>query len=270
VRDTSCTNYDVHLSTVSPRDEAGKSLSDSRPTEASSSPSYPADLLHVPSLATSRSDGSGETKRPDTPDVYQQWRYHMKDEYSRPSHQYYDMYRGGSYGWHYPITMVHHLEDPSLSAPHYHSHSAFRHGVTCPSPYDSRYPFRPHPDSNGAKAPPPTAPSSIRSGRGGGRVGNHTSNPEFSSKRRSFPVSQRGKGSRGALCRTPQLTSSERLRGMEETGGDKTHGIHSDSSAVGYHTSRSLSSPQESDIIGRKSKKSILLERSIASDLNSK
>ncbi|KAI2499792.1 hypothetical protein MHU86_14673 [Fragilaria crotonensis] len=270
VRDESSTTYEVQMSSVSPKDETGKSLSDNRPTETSRSPGYPAELLHVPSLAASRSDGSGENKRPDTPEVYQQWRYHTKDEYSRPSHQYYDMYRGGSYGWHYPITMVHHQEDPSSSAPHYHSHSAFRHGVTCPSPYDARYPFRPHPGSNGAKAPPPTAPSSIRSGRGGGRVGSHAGNPDVGTKRRSFPVSQRGKGSRGAQCRTPQLTTSERLRGSEDNGSDTTLGIHSDSTAAVEHTSRTSSSPQECDIIGRKSKKTILLERSIASDLNSK
>ena len=247
----------------------GRSLPVDRPMEAPRSPGHPSNLLRVPSLATSRSDGSGENKRPDTPEMYQQWRYHTKDEHSRSSHQYYDMYHRHHYGWPYPVTMVPHPDDRSFSSRHYNAHSAFRHGVSCPSPYDSRYPFRPHPDSNGAKSHQPAAPNSIRSGRGGGRVGIHNSNLDARIKRTSFPVSQRGKGSRGALCRTPQL-ASQRPEGMEETGSVTSLGIHSESTAALVNNARPSSSPIECDSVGRKSKKTILLERSLASDMNSR
>ena len=261
----------MQSASLSPRDGGAKALSEDTPTEVPRSPGHAANLLRVPSLATSRSEGSGENKRPDTPEMYQQWRYHTKEEYSRPNHQYYDVYHGNPYGWSYPTSVVPHPEDPSFSSRHYHqSHSVFRHGGSCPSPYDSRYPFRPHPDSYGAKAQPPTAPNSIRSGRGGGRVGIHNSNSHVRNKRTSFPVSQRGKGSRGALCRTPPRPTCERLKGMEEPGSATSIGIHSGSIEARDNNARLSSSSLECDTIGRKSKKTMLLERSLASDLNSK
>jgi hypothetical protein len=253
----------MRFASVPPGDEEGKSHPQTAQTEPPESPGSAAKLLRVPSLATSRSDGSGENRRPDTPEKYQQWHYPVKDEYSRPNHQYHDMYHVGAYGWHYPITVPHHSDDPSMVGRHYQPHSVFRHGVSCPPPYDSRYPFRPHPNIKEVNNLSSGAPSSIRSGRGGGRLGIHSSQYEMSSKRASYPVSQRGKGSRGMtrLCEIP-------TRALQSNNESPV--THSNTSAAIDNRKGTSPLPQEDETISRKSKKSILLERSLASDATSK
>ena len=244
-------------------DEEGKLQSQNSDPEPPESPRNAANLLRVPSLATSRSDGSGENRRPDTPEKYQHWQYHTKDEYSRSNHQYHDMYHVGGYGWHYPSTIPHHSDEPSTVGRHYQPHAVFRHGVSCPSPYDSRYPFRPHPDSIEVNHLFSGTTSSIRSGRGGGRVGIHSSQYELSSKRASYPVSQRGKGTRGMTrgCEVP----THALQSKNESPASQSNY----SPAIDTQT-RSSPTPHEDESVARKSKKSILLERSLASDGTSK
>jgi hypothetical protein len=231
--------------------------------EAPESPRNAANLLRVPSLATSRSDGSGENRRPDTPEKYQQWQYHARDEYPRSNHHYHDLYHVGAYGWHYPVTVPHHSDDPSTVGCHYQPHSVFRHGVSCPSPYDSRYPFRPPSDRKEGNGLFSGTSSSIRSGRGGSRVGIHSCQNELSSKRASYPVSQRGKGSRG-LTRGFEIP----VRALQSK--NDLPATHSDTSATSDIRKRSSPSQHEDESIARKSKKSILLERSLASDGTSK
>lgn len=181
-----------------------KSVSAGCPTrEEPSSPGRTQNFLRVPSLAMSRSEGSGENRRPDSPAKHHpHWRHYPQGEYARHTSQYHEMYH--PYGWHYPPVSMHPHEDLAMAGGHHHyqhPHSYPRqHGVVCPSPYDSRYPFRPHPEVN-LGGPPP----SIRSGRGGSRaapthkLGHHAAPPA----RPSFPVSQRGKGRGPRACRTP-------------------------------------------------------------------
>jgi hypothetical protein len=255
-------------------DYSAHSRPDSRQSDPPRSPgSHTKNILRVPSLATSRSEGSGESRRPDTPERYQQWRYHQPEEYAR-STPYHDAYHPG-YGWHYAANMHHRHEDPAMHGRQYHPHhqphqpfSAFR---SCPSPYDARYPFRPPAESNAPPPPSPPAPG-IRSGRGGARLGG--SKPyigqhqyDARNERPSFPVSQRGKGSRAGprAYRAPLPRHST----SSPTEADASPNAPAYSPITSIDKAETaLPSPRQGSV--HRSKKMRLLERSSASDLTSK
>mmetsp|Transcript_4723 Transcript_4723/g.10628 ORF Transcript_4723/g.10628 Transcript_4723/m.10628 type:complete len:219 (-) Transcript_4723:102-758(-) len=123
----------------------------------------PHSFLRVPSLASSRSDGTGE--KPDHVAWYQEDRRH-------PAHS--------PFGWR--------MYDQAHFSPA---------RVTCPPPYDARFPFRPLKENYSPQ---------VRSGRGGARMVRHAPT-EHVPEKRSLTVSQRGGKSRGVPRTEPSLSA---------------------------------------------------------------
>jgi hypothetical protein len=144
-----------------------------------------ASILQVPSL-TSRSDGEQEPK--ETSQDRQGAAKKSASPITPHGHG-----RGSPVvfhpGWqHGGMAMSYRTRDGGYADPRLvHQTSPLRHGVTFPPPYSPRFPFR-----------TPGGPPSplVKSGRGGKRV----------SSRNSFPVSQRGKGGRARIVRSPITT----------------------------------------------------------------
>jgi hypothetical protein len=154
-------------------------------------------FLRVPSLATSRSDNSGENISSDPPERIRLWHPYAGDDPARAPHPYYESYFGNGCNWSYPANGTYIRHEYNANS-HYPIHAYPRQAVTIPSPYDSRYPFRPHYTSNGAEEiPTSTSKISIRSGRGGIRLGTRSAGTQGSvvtEPTRRYPVSQRGRG----------------------------------------------------------------------------
>ena len=137
-------------------------------------------ILQVPSL-TSRSDGEQEPKQTSPEEPRPQLTNSTPStcipgmlERVSPVHP----------GWqHGGMAMSYRTRDGGYADPRLVHASPVRHGVTFPPPYSPRFPFR----------TPGGPPSPLKSGRGGSRLASRT----------SFPVSQRGKGSRSRIVRSP-------------------------------------------------------------------
>jgi hypothetical protein len=218
-------------STASVADTSKHSLneSESQALGTNGLPRYPSNILRVPSLATSRSENTGENTSSDPPDRMRHWNPYAGDDQARAPHPYYESYFGSGCTWSYPVNgnYVRH-EFNGIANSHYPVHTYPRQPVTFPSPYDSRYPFRPHYTSNGAEeAPASTSNISIRSGRGGIRLGARSTGTPGSvvtEPTRRYPVSQRGRG-RTRLGRnlsniTP-IASSLTLKPTNHSDGDE-------------------------------------------------
>jgi len=176
---------------------------DSR-TDGSKAQGPSQSILQVPSL-TSRSDGEQDPKQtspeqqhlnntaPSVPGVH---------ERASPIHP----------GWqHGGMAMSYRTRDGGYADPRLvHQTSPVRHGVTFPPPYSPRFPFR----------TPGGPPSPLKSGRGGSRL----------SSRNSFPVSQRGKGGRSRIVRSPITTPNS-----ENSVAAKTETEESLSPGLGPH-----------------------------------
>ena len=228
------------------------------------SPVQENSLLTVPSLATTRSDGSVEHKQPYSPEKYPPWRCHNHEDYTRPISQFYDVYQGSAHMWQYPVNMASLPENQN--GHQYQPHPIVRYGVTCPSPYDPRYPFRSHP-ANGANSRQLTPPSSIRSGRGGARFGIDKVQANADPSRTIYPVSQRGKGPRGAGLSCRPLQPGARRPDMVRTDAQDT--ALTETPLVGDNSIVSTASSHRYEPLARKSKKSMLLERSLVSGFHS-
>lgn len=161
-------------------------------TGGTKSPEASQSILQVPSL-TSRSDGEQEPKHA-TPD-----QQHVHFNNSNPSSVQSVHERASSIhpGWqHGGMAMSYRTPDGGYADPRLvHRTSPVRHGVTFPPPYSPRFPFR----------TPGGPPSPLKSGRGGSRL-----------SRTSFPVSQRGKGGRARIVRSP-ITTPESLASKNES-----------------------------------------------------
>lgn len=164
--------------------------------EGSTAPGASQSILQVPSL-TSRSDGEQEPKQPSqeqqrlnntTPSGVQ----HVQERIS-PVHP----------GWqHGGMAMSYRTRDGGYADPRLvHQTSPLRHGVTFPPPYSPRFPFR----------TPGGPPSPLKSGRGGSRL----------ASRNSFPVSQRGKGGRPRIVRSP-ITTPDTKKSVGRTESEET------------------------------------------------
>lgn len=162
----------------------------------------PHNLLRVPSLAASRSDGDSKdtSSTGDNPTVSPEkplpWTsYSMPDEElssSQTTSTHRGTYSRGSPSMWRPY-VAYHPEDPHSVMRHYPppcSPTYMHNMVTCPPHYDPRYPFRPYLEST--MRPPPHSPQVRTTGLMTGGVSS-----ESSHQGGSYPVSMRGKGIRG-------------------------------------------------------------------------
>ena len=158
------------------------------------SPEGSQSILQVPSL-TSRSDGEQEPKHA-SPD-----QQHVNFTNCAPSGvaNVHDRASPVHHGWqHGGMAMSYRTPDGGYADPRLvHQTSPVRHGVTFPPPYSPRFPFR----------TPGGPPSPLKSGRGGSRL-----------SRTSFPVSQRGKGGRARIVRSPITTPKKESEETQSPG----------------------------------------------------
>jgi len=163
----------------------------------------PHNLLRVPSLAASRSDGGSRESssaggtQTISPEKRPSWTNHSKLD--ADTSKLFVASHGANYSRGSPSMwrpyMGHHPEDSHNLMRHYPPPASPTIMVACPPPYDSRYPFRPHADN--LMRPPHHSPQ-VHSGHMRGAPGStHQMLDSSSNQVGSYPVSMRGKGSRG-------------------------------------------------------------------------